>query len=114
MTLTNRTSRALSDVVQIYFRQEVFPLARPARQLKAFQRVDLKAGETRQLTFHLPADLLADAESEDLLKLLPGKAQLFVGRNARDAWHTFELTLEGRAKAWTKRSHFYAAAESSV
>ena len=51
--LTNTGARAGEDVAQLYIHQRSGSAARPVRELKGFQRVLLKPGETRTLTFEL-------------------------------------------------------------
>ena len=51
--LTNTGARSGEEVAQLYIHQRSGSAARPVRELKAFQRVALKAGETRTLTFDL-------------------------------------------------------------
>jgi beta-glucosidase len=56
--LTNIGSRKADEVAQLYIHQRSGTSARPVRELKGFQRVTLKPGETRTLRFTLqPEDL---------------------------------------------------------
>ncbi|MBC2650480.1 beta-glucosidase BglX [Novosphingobium aerophilum] len=56
--LTNTGSRPGEEVAQLYLHQRLGEASRPVRQLKGFQRVALKPGETRTLRFTIaPADL---------------------------------------------------------
>jgi beta-glucosidase len=52
--LHNASSRAVEEVAQVYLHQRYGRAARPVRELKAFQRVTLQAGETRTLHFEIP------------------------------------------------------------
>lgn len=54
--VTNSGSRAGDEVVQLYIHQRHGTSARPVRELKGFQRVSLKPGETRSLHFTLTSD----------------------------------------------------------
>jgi beta-glucosidase len=54
--LTNTGTRTGDEVAQLYIHQRYGTSARPARELKGFQRVTLKPGEMRKLTFTLSAD----------------------------------------------------------
>ena len=51
----NTSTRAVEEVAQVYLHQRHGRAARPVRELKAFQRVWLGAGESRTLQFELPA-----------------------------------------------------------
>lgn len=56
--LKNTGARAGDEVAQLYIHQKYGTSARPVRELKGFQRVTLKPGETRTLSFTLkPEDL---------------------------------------------------------
>src|SRR6185312_1821040 len=54
--LTNTGKRTGDEVAQLYIHQRYGTSARPVRELKGFQRVTLKPGETRTLTFTLKPD----------------------------------------------------------
>jgi beta-glucosidase len=54
----NAGGREADEVVQLYMHQRHGSASRPVRELKAFQRVSLGAGETRTVQFALgPAEL---------------------------------------------------------
>ncbi|MCY7379352.1 MAG: fibronectin type III-like domain-contianing protein, partial [Gemmatimonadaceae bacterium] len=56
--VTNTGARAGDEVVQLYLRDDAASVARPVRELKGFQRVTLRPGETRTVDFVLqPVDL---------------------------------------------------------
>jgi len=58
VTLTNTGSHDGTEIAQLYVRDVAGSVTRPVRELKGFQRVALKAGESRELSFVLkPADL---------------------------------------------------------
>lgn len=52
-TVTNSGDRAGDEVVQLYIHQQAGRASRPVRELKGFQRVTLKPGETRTVSFTL-------------------------------------------------------------
>jgi beta-glucosidase len=54
--LTNTGKRVGDEVAQLYIHQRSGTSARPVRELKGFQRVTLKPGETRSLSFTLTPD----------------------------------------------------------
>jgi beta-glucosidase len=51
----NLAERVVEEVAQLYLHQRYGSAARPVRELKAFQRVTLEAGETRTLCFQIEA-----------------------------------------------------------
>ncbi len=62
----NTSSRDGDEVVQLYVTDKVSSVVGPVKQLKKFQRVHLKAGETKTLTFELKAKdlMLYNAENQ--------------------------------------------------
>src|SRR5450631_606372 len=52
----NTGSRSGDETVQIYVHQQVGTVTRPVKELKAFQRVSLAAGESRTVTFTLTSE----------------------------------------------------------
>jgi beta-glucosidase len=52
-TLTNSGSREAVEVAQLYIRDVAASITRPVRELKAYQRVSLAPGESKQVTFTL-------------------------------------------------------------
>jgi beta-glucosidase len=90
--VTNKGSRDGSEVVQVYIRDLVGSITRPVKELKDFQKVSLKAGETRTVNFTLGMKDLSFYNSELKFVAEPGQFQVFVGGNSRDVKQTaFEL-----------------------
>ncbi|TAP42801.1 glycoside hydrolase family 3 N-terminal domain-containing protein [Arthrobacter sp. S39] len=56
--VTNVSDRDADEVVQLYIHQRYGTSSRPVRELKSFQRISLKAGETRTVEFELGPDQL--------------------------------------------------------
>ena len=52
-TVSNRGSRAAVEVAQLYIRDVAASVTRPVRELKAYQRVSLAPGESKEVTFAL-------------------------------------------------------------
>jgi beta-glucosidase len=92
VTLTNTGKSDGAEVSQLYIRDMVGSITRPVKELKGFQKVYLKAGESRTLSFTLiPADL-AFYNSELQFKSEPGDFKVFVGTNSANCLETgFEL-----------------------
>ncbi|HNV30419.1 MAG TPA: beta-glucosidase BglX [Cyclobacteriaceae bacterium] len=92
MDVTNKGSRDGSEIVQLYIRDVVGSVTRPMKELKGFQKISLKAGETRTVNFTLGTKDLSFYNSELKFVAEPGQFQLFVGGNSRDVKQaTFEL-----------------------
>jgi len=84
VTLTNSGSVAGKEVVQLYIRDLVGSSTRPVKELKGFQKIELKAGETKTVTFNItPADL--KFYNYDLkYDWEPGEFVIMIGGNSRD------------------------------
>ena len=85
LQLENTGMIAGAEVVQLYV-EPVDPLVpRPPRELKAFRKVVLLPGETRQLEFILPERALAYwCEQTDQWRADPGKYRICFGSSSRD------------------------------
>ena len=77
-TLSNTGNRKATEVVQLYVRDVVGSTARPKKELKAFERVTLEAGESREMTIELPIERLAfwNIDMEKVVE--PGEFHLWV------------------------------------
>lgn len=76
--ITNTGKCEGCEVVQLYTRDLVGSLARPVRELKDFQKISLQPGETKTITFTLPASALGFT-SADLQRVVePGDFNLWV------------------------------------
>lgn len=90
--VTNKGSRDGGEIVQLYIRDVVGSVTRPMKELKGFQKVSLKAGETKTVTFTLGTKDLSFYNSELKFVAEPGQFQVFVGGNSRDVKQAaFEL-----------------------
>ena len=77
-TLSNTGAYDGTEVVQVYVRDLVGSITRPVKELKAFERVSLKAGERRSLTVQIPVQELAFVGLDGVKKVEPGDFQLWV------------------------------------
>ena len=85
------TSRVDGDeVAQLYVRDEVASVVQPNRQLKHFERVHLKAGETRRVTFVLTRNDLEVVTASLQRVVEPGEFTVMVGSASDD------IRLEGK------------------
>ncbi|MBA4145589.1 MAG: beta-1,3-glucosyltransferase, partial [Cytophaga sp.] len=83
-TLTNTGSRDGEEVVQLYIRDVLATVARPVLELKGFQRVALKAGESKEVIFNITPELLRMLNGQLQWVTEPGKFELLVGASSRD------------------------------
>jgi beta-glucosidase len=81
--IRNSGERRGSEVVQVYVGSE-HP-ARPARELKAFQRIDLDAGAEGEVTFMLGERAFSGWDTDaGRFGVIPGTHEIAVGRSSRD------------------------------
>jgi beta-glucosidase len=93
-TVTNTGAREGTEVVQLYLRDDAASVTRPVRELRRFQRVPLRAGESRTVRFTLGADDLA-CYGLDLRRVVePGAFTLWAGGDS-DASLEARFTVTG-------------------
>jgi len=85
LTLTNTGARAGAETVQLYVRPQSPSQVRPIKELKAFAKTALAAGESRRVTLALtPRDFaFYDAEQQAWVTE-PGEYDLLIGASATD------------------------------
>lgn len=109
ITVSNSGDKDGSEVVQVYVRDRVASQVRPVQELKAFQRVHLRAGESAELTFTLPTDMLNFTQRNGQRVVEPGEFDIRVGASSGDirSQGVVEITGEARAleKMWRMESH---------
>ena len=92
VTVTNTGAVEGSEVVQLYIRDIVGSIARPVQELKGFDRINLKPGESRTVNFTINADLLKFYNKDLNYVCEPGEFDVMIGPNSRDVQHkTFTL-----------------------
>jgi len=84
VTLKNTGSKDGSEVVQLYIQDLVGSVTRPVKELKGFQKIFLKAGETKEITFKISAEDLKFYNADLKFVAEPGDFKVFVGGNSRD------------------------------
>jgi beta-glucosidase len=92
--VTNTGARAGDEVVQLYARHPGSRVERPLKQLRGFQRLTLRPGETRTVTMRLTAADLAYWDSgRHAWVVEPGRVELMVGPSSADADLKLRRTL---------------------
>lgn len=92
VTLTNTGSRDGAEVVQLYLRDRVGSITRPVQELKGFQKIFLKAGESREVSFKITADLLKFYDYDLDFVCEPGDFDVMIGGSS-DRVKTARITL---------------------
>jgi len=82
--VTNTGKRDGAEVVQMYIRDLVSSVTRPVKELKGFQKVTLRPGETKSVAFDITPDLLAFYDVKMKYIVEPGDFEIMVGNSSRD------------------------------
>lgn len=82
-TLRNSGRYEATEVAQLYVQDITASITRPVRELKAFQRVTLKPGESRTVTFTLKREALLFLGQDMKETVEPGKFRLWVAPSAQ-------------------------------
>lgn len=83
-TVRNTGTRAGVAVPQLYVRDLVASAVRPVKDLKAFGRVELGAGESARVIFEVPTDMLCFTGMAGRRIVEPGEFELQVGASSAD------------------------------
>lgn len=83
-TLKNTGKYDGTEVVQLYVQDKVGSVTRPVKELKRFQRVTLKAGESTQVSLSLPVSELAFWGYDMNYTVEPGDFTLWVGTSSTE------------------------------
>lgn len=82
------------EIVQLYIHDHVGSITRPAKELKGFQRIALKAGESKMITFELRSDDLAFYGRDRTFRAEAGQFTVWVGASsAAGLSANFELKI---------------------
>ena len=84
VTVTNTGSRDGAEVVQLYIRDLVGSVTRPVKELKGFEKIFLKAGESRKVSFSITPELLKFYNYDLQFVCESGDFDVMIGGNSRD------------------------------
>ena len=93
VTVTNTGKRDGSEVVQLYIRDLVGSITRPVRELKGFEKIFLRAGESKTVSFKITPELLRFYDYDLNHVAEPGEFDLFIGGSSQAA-KTARITLK--------------------
>jgi beta-glucosidase len=86
--VTNTGTRAGDEVVQMYIRDDVSSVTRPVKELRGFERISLKPGETKTVSFTIGPEALQFYNREMKRVVEPGTFTVMVGPNSADVQST--------------------------
>ncbi|MBP6022991.1 beta-glucosidase BglX [Ferruginibacter sp.] len=84
ITVTNNGSYNGKETVQLYIRDVVGSTTRPVKELKGFQKIELKAGESKTVSFNITTNDLKFYNYDLKYDWEPGDFQIMIGGNSRD------------------------------
>lgn len=93
VSVKNTSGRDGEEVVQLYASYPDSKVERPSKQLRAFKRIPIKAGETREVTLTVPKEELGYwNEEKQMFVVEPGTVKLLIGASSED------IRLEGKIR----------------
>ncbi len=94
--LQNTGSVKATEIVQLYIKDIFGDVTRPVKELKSFERVTLKSGQTKTISFTLSSNDL-HFHNRDLEKVVePGRFKLWIARHANDESNGVDFDLIAR------------------
>ena len=79
VTVTNTGNYDADEIVQLYIHDMVASITRPVKELKGFERIHLKKGESKVVKFEITEDLLKFYNSQLEYVLEPGDFEIMIG-----------------------------------
>jgi beta-glucosidase len=92
LDVKNIGERAGVDTVQLYLHEKFAPVSTPVKQLRGFERVALKQGETKTVTFKLVPEDLQLLDIDMRWRVVPGDFEIMAGPSSAD------ISLQGILK----------------
>ena len=93
-SLTNSGKTKGEEVVQLYIRDLFASVARPKTELKAFKRIGLKPGETKQIEFLITPEMLQMLDINLKKVVEPGDFRIMIGASSKDIRLNGTLSVE--------------------
>ena len=93
VTVTNTGKRDGAEVIQLYIRDLVGSITRPVKELKGFEKIFLKAGESKTVSFKITPELLHFYDYDLNYVAEPGDFDVMIGGNSQHV-KTARLSLK--------------------
>lgn len=84
ITVTNTGKFDGHEVVQLYIKDLVTEVTTPNKQLKGFERIHLKAGESKKVRFTITQDKLTYIGKDLKPRIEPGDFEIMIGTNSEE------------------------------
>jgi len=108
-TLRNTGSRTGIAVPQLYVRDVLASTVRPVKELKAFSRVEIGAGQSARVNINLPVDMLNFSTADGKRIVEPGDFELQIGASSANIALRTTVKVSGLVRTlernWRMESH---------
>lgn len=84
ITVSNTGERDGQETVQLYIRDKFASNVRPMKEMKAFKKVNIPAGDSREITFDIDESMLEFFTENRKFEAEAGEFEVFIGTNSRD------------------------------
>jgi beta-glucosidase len=84
LNVTNIGAMEGDEVVQLYIRDELASMARPITELKGFQRIHIRPGESQTLRFVINPEMLSMLDKDLKSVVEPGDFRIMIGASSKD------------------------------
>jgi beta-glucosidase len=84
VAVKNTGQRSGTETVQLYIHEATGPVATPVKQLRGFERLDLKPGETKNVTLTLAPEDLQLLDLDMHWRVIPSDFEIMVGKSSED------------------------------
>ncbi len=92
--IKNVSGKAGNEIVQLYIRDKISTVVRPVKELKGFEKIKLRPGEKKTVTFELGYDELKMLDRELNWVVEPGEFKVMVGSSSKDIRLKGNFTIE--------------------
>ena len=90
--IQNTGERGGSDVLQLYIRDVTASVARPVKELKGIEKVSLKPGEKKEISFRITEEMLRFVRADGSFGSEPGKFRVWISDNSNSGmYQEFDL-----------------------
>ncbi|WP_432246200.1 glycoside hydrolase family 3 N-terminal domain-containing protein (plasmid) [Arthrobacter sp. G.S.26] len=108
LKVTNTGTRQGTEIVQLYVSDKIASVSRPVLELAGFRRLDLLAGQSKQVEFNLDISQLAFLDAEMRWRVEAGEVDIMVGSSSNDLRLTDTVSVVSDALIDGKTRGFYA------
>lgn len=108
VTVRNTGDRAGAEVVQLYLHDPVAQVTRPVVRLIGYAKVPLEPGESKRVSFTVPAEVSAFTGRHGLPVVEPGDVELRLSASSAEARHVVPVRLAGAERVLAHRRPFAA------